>query len=198
MRIISGKFKGRRFHPPADKWPTRPTTDFAKEGLFNILVNNLDFENLKVLDLFGGTGSHSYEFISRGCQDVTYVDKFGGCLKFVKKTVETLDIQDFIKIVKSDVFKFVERSAEQYDYIFAGPPYPLPTLDTIPSEIFKHDLLKPGGWLVLEHNPNHKFDDDPHFLQKRNYGKTIFSFFEKPLEKESESTSSPEPDLPMS
>lgn len=198
MRIISGKFKGRRFHPPADKWPTRPTTDFAKEGLFNILVNHLDFEGLKVLDLFGGTGSHSYEFISRGCKDVTYVDKFGGCLKFVKKTAEKLDIQDFIKIVNSDVFKFIERTTEKYDYIFAGPPYPLPTLDTIPSKIFEHDLLKSGGWLVLEHNPNHRFDDDPHFFQKRNYGKTIFSFFEQPVETVSDTKSNPEPDPPMS
>lgn len=182
MRIISGKFKGRRFHPPAKNWPTRPTTDFAKEGLFNILQNNLDFETLKVLDLFGGTGNHSYEFISRGVTDVTYVDKFGGCIKFVRKTAEALDIQGFIKIVQSDVFKFMERTNEKYDYIFAGPPYPLPTLDTIPGKIFEHDLLNPGGWFVMEHNPNHDFQDDPHFLQMRNYGKTIFSFFEKESE----------------
>lgn len=177
MRIISGRFKGRRFTPPADKWPTRPTTDYAKEGLFNILQNNLDFESLKVLDLFGGTGNHSYEFISRGCKDVTYVDKFRGCIKFVEKTTETLDIQDFIKIVRSDVFKFMKRSTEQYNYIFAGPPYALPTIDTIPDVVFENQLLKEEGWFVMEHNPNHEYDNHPHFFQKRNYGKTIFSFF---------------------
>lgn len=179
MRIISGKFKGRRLNPPAKNWPTRPTTDFAKEGLFNILQNHLDFEEMKVLDLFGGTGNHCFEFISRGCRDVTYVDKFGGCIKFVKKTAEQLDIQPFMKIVQSDVFKFMERTPEKFDYIFAGPPYPLPTLDTIPGKIFEHDLLTPGGWFILEHNPNHDFKDDPHFFQVRNYGTTLFSFFEK-------------------
>ena len=177
MRIISGKFKGRRFYPPADKWPTRPTTDFAKEGLFNILGNHLDFEELKVLDLFGGTGNHSYEFISRGCKDVTYVDKFGGCVKFAHKIAETLEIKDSMKIVRADVFKFMERTTEKYDYIFAGPPYALPTIDTIPDLIFQHELLAEDGWFVMEHNPNHGYEDHPHFFQKRNYGKTIFSFF---------------------
>ena len=110
MRIISGKFKGRRFNPPANNWPTRPTTDFAKEGLFNILNNTFDFEELKVLDLFGGTGSHSYEFISRGSKDVTYVDKHGPAIDFVRKTAEQLKIKDNIRIIPSDVFKFVERA----------------------------------------------------------------------------------------
>ncbi len=178
MRIIGGEFKGRRFHPPADNWPTRPTTDYAKEGLFNIITNNFDFEELKVLDLFGGTGNHSYEFISRGCRDVTYVDKFGGCIAFVTKTAATLDINDRLRIVRADVFKFIARTGEQYDYIFAGPPYALPTIDSIPDLIFKYKLLRPGGWMVLEHNPNHSFSNHPNLLQERNYGKTIFSFFE--------------------
>ncbi len=180
MRIIGGKFKGRKFYPPAKNWPTRPTTDFAKEGLFNILNNYFDFEDLKVLDLFGGTGNHSYEFISRGCEDVTYVDKFGGCVAFVKKTAATLEIEDHIHIVRADVFKFMERDTHQYDYIFAGPPYPLPTLTTIPDKIFEHDLLKEGGWFVLEHNPNHTFDNHEYFREVRNYGKTLFSIFEHP------------------
>ena len=178
MRIIGGKFKGRRFTPPADHWPTRPTTDFAREGLFNILSNSLDFETLKVLDLFGGTGSHSYEFISRGCQDVTYVDKFGPAVAFAKKMRELLDIAAFMKIVQSDVFRFVENCTEDYDFIFAGPPYGLPRLEEIPDVIFSHALLRPGGWLVLEHNPHHKFEEHARFLMQRNYGKTIFSFFE--------------------
>ncbi len=177
MRIIAGKFKGRKFYPPADKWPTRPTTDYAKEGLFNILNNNFDFETLKVLDLFGGTGNHSYEFISRGCQDVTYVDKFQGCIKFVKETATKLAIEEELNIVKADVFKFMARTTSKYDYIFAGPPYPLPTIDTIPSLIFQYDLLTEEGWFVLEHNPNHDFENHPNFLEARNYGKTIFSIF---------------------
>jgi 16S rRNA (guanine(966)-N(2))-methyltransferase RsmD len=177
MRIISGKFKGRRFYPPADKWPTRPTTDYAKESLFNILQNNFDFEEMKVLDLFGGTGNHSYEFISRGCRDVTYVDNFRDCVKFVQKTARELEIGDSLKIVFSDAFKFIDRSPEKYDYIFAGPPYALPTIDILPDLIFQRSLLLPGGWFVLEHNPNHNFGNHPHFLQQRNYGGTIFSFF---------------------
>lgn len=177
MRIISGKFKSRRFYPPADKWPTRPTTDFAKEGLFNILQNRIDFEETKMLDLFGGTGNHSYEFISRGCKQVTYVDKFNGCVRFVKKTAKELKIEDQIRVYKMDVFKFISTTTEKYDYIFAGPPYPLPTLDTIPDQIFEYGLLAENGIFVLEHNPNHDFEQHPNFEQIRNYGKTLFSFF---------------------
>ncbi len=177
MRIIGGKFSGRRFSPPADNWPTRPTTDFAKEGLFNILNNRLDFEDLKVLDLFGGTGSHGYEFISRGCSDVTYVDKFPAAVKFVRQTIESLKITEEMKVYQMDVFKYMEACKEKYTYIFAGPPYPLPTLDTIPDCIFKHDLLDEDGLFVLEHNPNHDFKKHARYVESRNYGTTIFSFF---------------------
>lgn len=178
MRIIGGEFKGRRFHPPADKWPTRPTTDFAKEALFNILENTFYFDEIKVLDLFGGTGSHSYEFISRGCRDVTYVDKFASCVKFVNQTSKTLGIEEYLHSFKMDVFKFVENCNQQFDYIFAGPPYPLPNLDTIPDLIFTNKLLKPGAWFVLEHNAHHNFENHPRFIRQRNYGGTYFSFFE--------------------
>jgi 16S rRNA (guanine966-N2)-methyltransferase len=177
MRIIGGAFKGRRFIPPAKNWPTRPTTDFAKEGLFNILNNKLDFEETTMLDLFGGTGSHSYEFISRGCEDVTYVDKFPGCVSFVTKTAQELKIDDKIRIIKSDVFKFLQSNGRQYSYIFAGPPYPLPNLNSIPDEIFKYDTLAPEGIFVLEHNPNHDFKKHLRYKEERNYGTTIFSFF---------------------
>lgn len=179
MRIIGGKFKGRKFTPPAKNWPTRPTTDFAKEGLFNIIQNTWPIEDMKVLDLFGGTGSHSYEFISRGCKNVTFVDKFPGCVAFAKKMASELDIEAFIRIYKADVFKFIESTGEQYHYIFAGPPYPLTTLDTIPDCVFDAQLLRPGGWLVLEHNPNHNFKEHPRYLEERHYGKTIFSIFEE-------------------
>lgn len=177
MRIISGKFKGRRFHPPADHWPTRPTTDYAKEALFNILNNLLDFESVKALDLFGGTGSHSYEFISRGCEDVTYVDKFADAVRFVRRTAAQLGIEPHLKIYQMDVFRFIEHATMQWDYIFAGPPYALPTIDTIPDKIFEKNLLLPGGLFVLEHNPHHDFLNHPHLSDVRNYGKTIFSFF---------------------
>jgi 16S rRNA (guanine(966)-N(2))-methyltransferase RsmD len=176
MRIISGIFKGRRFSPPADNWPTRPTTDFAKEGLYNILQNRIDFESTVMLDLFGGTGNHCYEFISRGCTDATYVDKFPGCVRFVRKTAEELGITDKLQIVQSDVFKFLRFNTRQYDFIFAGPPYPLPNLRSIPDEIFNNNTLKAGGLFVLEHNPDHDFSQHEHFIEKRNYGTTIFSF----------------------
>lgn len=177
MRIIAGTFKGRKFIPPAKKWPTRPTTDFAKEGLFNILNNRIYFEDTKMLDLFGGTGNHCYEFISRGCRDATYVDKHGPAVAFVKKISKELDIEDKIKIVRSDVFRYIENCREQYDFIFAGPPYPLPILDTIPDEVFKADLLAEDGLFVLEHNPNHDFKDHDRYVEERNYGTTIFAFF---------------------
>ncbi len=177
MRIIGGKFKGRRFNPPADNWPTRPTTDYAKEALFNILNNQLDFEASKVLDLFGGTGSHSYEFISRGCEDVTYVDKFADAVRFVRKTSQILGIEAQLKIFQMDVFDYIGFTKEQYDYIFAGPPYALPTIDTIPDLIFEKNLLLPDGMFVLEHNPYNDFLNHPHLVDVRNYGKTLFSFF---------------------
>lgn len=177
MRIIGGKFKGRRFNPPAKNWPTRPTTDFSKEGLFNILQNRISFEDTSFLDLFGGTGNHSYEFISRGCTDVTYVDKFYGCVKFVKKTAEELEITNEITIVKEDVFRFIKNTPRKYTYIFAGPPYPLKTLDTIPDVLFENDILAEDGLFVMEHNPNHNFKNHSRFSEARNYGTTIFSFF---------------------
>lgn len=177
MRIIGGKYKGRRFNPPADKWPTRPTTDYSKEALFNILNNQLDFESVRFLDLFGGTGNHSYEFISRGCTDVTYVDKFPGCVQFVRKTAQSLGIGNELKVMQMDVFKFIEFAQTQYDYIFAGPPYALPIIDTIPDLIFEKNLLSDDGLLVLEHNPHHDFLNHPRLVDMRNYGQTIFSFF---------------------
>lgn len=177
MRIISGKFGGRRFSPPAKNWPTRPTTDISKEGLFNILQNRIDFEATKMLDLFGGTGNHCYEFISRGCTDATYVDKHGPAVAFVKKLRSELGIEEELTVVRSDVFKFMDKTGERYDYIFAGPPYPLPTLDTIPDRLFAADILTPEGLFVMEHNPNHDFKQHPKYLEERRYGSTIFAFF---------------------
>jgi len=178
MRIISGQLRGRRFNPPADKWPTRPTTDIAKEGLFNILQNRLDFEQVRMLDLFGGTGNHSFEAVSRGCRDVTYVDKFRGCTRFVKRMCQEWDLEDLIHIEQADVAKFIRKyRGLPFDYIFAGPPYPLPWLDKIPDLVFDHRILASGGLFVLEHNPGHQFEYHPHFTEVRHYGQTYFSFF---------------------
>ena len=177
MRIIGGEFRGRKFHPPAKKWPTRPTTDQSKEGLFNILNNRIDFSETKMLDLFGGTGNHCYEFISRGCVDATYVDKHRPAVAFVKRTSLELQIEDRLKVVLCDVFKFMKTNKLSYDYIFAGPPYPLPNLDEIPDKLFDTELLANAGLFVLEHNPNHDFKDHPRYQEERNYGSTIFAFF---------------------
>ncbi len=176
MRIIGGKNKGYHFQPPK-VMPARPTTDFAKEGLFNIIQNNFDFEEVKFLDLFGGTGSISYEMASRGCTDLTCVELDRMMVKFIQGNCDKLKISDHIQVIPQDVFRFMLSCIEKYDLIFAGPPYPLPNLDTIPDRLFERELLAPGGWFILEHNPNHHFDEHPKFLKKRNYGTTIFSIF---------------------
>ena len=138
MRIIGGKFKGRRFTPPAKNWRTRPTTDYAKEGLFNILINQIDFEDTKVLDLFCGTGNIAYECVSRGSTDVTCVDTFHACIKFVQETAKVLKLDNELVIIKSDVFKFIKKSNTQYDLIFADPPYALAAMKDMPDLIFNH------------------------------------------------------------
>lgn len=176
MRIISGIHGGRRIAPPGNMPHTRPTTDIAKEGLFNIIQNNLDIESLKTLDLFGGTGCISYELASRGSTDLTIVEKDNAMYAFIKKTAEMLQLEGF-KLVKSDVFKFIEASNQQYDFIFAGPPYALASIDDLPLRIFERKLLKPGGWFVLEHTPRNDYKKFDHYRNERNYGTTIFSIF---------------------
>lgn len=176
MRIISGKHKGRRISPPAQMPYTRPTTDIAKEGLFNILQNNLDFTELKTLDLFGGTGSISYELASRGGPDLTIVERDPKMYAFIKKTSEELKLENF-KVVKSEVFRFIEQATGKYDFIFAGPPYALENIDDLPRAIFAKGLLNEGGWFVLEHTPRNNYEGFPFFRDARNYGTTIFSIF---------------------
>ncbi|GAA4330990.1 RsmD family RNA methyltransferase [Flaviaesturariibacter amylovorans] len=176
MRIISGDLGGRRIHPPSDMPHTRPTTDIAKEGLFNILQNNLDFTALKTLDLFGGTGAISYELASRGAPDLTIVEKDPKMHAFIEKTVKELKIEN-IRIVRSEVFRYIETCGAAYDFIFAGPPYALATIDEIPRKIFQHGLLKPGGWFILEHTPRNDYKGFPHFRWERNYGTTVFTLF---------------------
>ncbi len=176
MRIISGIHGGKRISPPSNMPYTRPTTDIAKEGLFNVLQNNLEIEELKTLDLFGGTGCISYELASRGVQDVTIVEKDSSMYDFIKKTSAQLVFENF-KVVKADVFKFIENTTEQYDFIFAGPPYALGTIDELPKKIFSLKLLNPKGWFVLEHTPRNNYKKFEGYKTERNYGTTIFSIF---------------------
>lgn len=176
MRIIGGDKGGRKFNPPNKMPYTRPTTDIAKEGLFNVLENNLELEELKTLDLFGGTGSISYELASRGVKDITIVEKDVKMYEFIKATSATLNFSDF-KVHKADVFKFVEQSAEKFDFIFAGPPYALENINDLPVKIFEKQLLKNKGWFVLEHTPRNDYKKFPFYKTERSYGTTIFSIF---------------------
>lgn len=176
MRIISGIHGGRRITPPSKMPYTRPTTDIAKEGLFNIIQNNLEIDELKVLDLFGGTGCISYELASRGAPDITIVEKDPKMYEFIRKTSGDLKFDNF-NVIKGDVFKFIEGSNQQYDLIFAGPPYALATIDDLPKKIFEHKLLMPGGWFVLEHTPRNDYKKFAFYKTERNYGTTIFSIF---------------------
>jgi 16S rRNA (guanine966-N2)-methyltransferase len=177
MRIISGTHGGRRFNPPTHMPHTRPTTDIAKEGLFNILQNSIDFEETKTLDLFGGTGSISYEFASRGSREQIIVEQDIKMHAFIKKN--TVDFGfDHIQVVKMEVFKFIQSTKEQFDFIFAGPPYALKNIDDIPDLIFQFQLLQPNGLFVLEHTPRNNYEKHPHYKKMKNYGTTVFSFFE--------------------
>lgn len=176
MRIVSGKYKGRLIKPPKN-FKARPTTDFAKENIFNILNNNFDFTELRVLDLFSGTGSISYEFASRECQYVTSVESNFKHQIFIKKTIEDLGL-DNIRSIKSDVFRFVKSCKEKFDIVFADPPYDLKDIDKIPSFIFEQDILEPEGWLIVEHGDKTNFSKEKGFLELRKYGGVNFSIFE--------------------
>jgi len=176
MRIIGGEHGGRKFNPPAKMPHTRPTTDIAKEGLFNILQHQLDIEDLKTLDLFGGTGSISYELASRGATDLTIIEKDPVMYEFIKKTSKELRIEK-LKVIKMDVFRFIEQCQEKFDFIFAGPPYALTTIDDLPKLIVEKQLLNPNGWFVLEHTPRNNYKTFPLYKSERNYGTTIFTIF---------------------
>jgi 16S rRNA (guanine966-N2)-methyltransferase len=176
MRIISGKFGGRRIKPPKEMPHTRPTTDIAKEGLFNILQHRISFEDAKTLDLFGGTGAISYELASRGATDLTIIEKDSIMAKFIKSNIDLLKI-DNAKILQLDIFMYLNTCTEQYDFIFAGPPYALGSIDEIPKIIVAKNLLAPDGYFVLEHTPRNNYEGFNGFQFQRNYGSTVFSFF---------------------
>jgi len=156
---------------------TRPTTDIAKEGLFNILQNRIDFEGIQTLDLFGGTGCISYELASRGADTLTIIEKDPIMHAFIKKNMETLKVEQ-VKIIQMDVFNFLNTCTTQFDFIFAGPPYALNTIDELPKIIIQKNLIAEDGYFVLEHTPRNDYETYKGFIFKRNYGTTVFSFFE--------------------
>jgi 16S rRNA (guanine966-N2)-methyltransferase len=176
MRIIGGEWGGRRINPPASMPHTRPTTDIAREGLFNIITNNLELSECSALDLFGGTGCISYELASRGVKEITIVEKDPVMHEFIRKTSVMLGMQA-ANILKIDVFRFMEQAATSYDLIFAGPPYALANIDDIPVLIFQKNLLNVGGWFILEHTPRNDYKKFEGYATERKYGTTIFSIF---------------------
>jgi 16S rRNA (guanine(966)-N(2))-methyltransferase RsmD len=176
MRVISGIYKHRRFDVPTT-FKARPTTDFAKESLFNILNNYLDYDaEPTALDLFAGTGSISVELLSRGCSRVVSVESEREHHAFICRVMREVGTERSFPI-RGDVFLFLRRCREQFDFIFADPPYDLPQLTTLPDLVFQHNLLKPDGLFVLEHGKKQHFDAHPHFAEHRSYGSVNFSFF---------------------
>ena len=175
MRIIRGRYQRRRIEAP-HTLPVRPTTDMAKESLFNILENYMDFEEVEALDLFAGTGIISYELVSRGCPRVLAVDENQGCVKFIRETATKLSM-DELSVVRADVFRFVPKHTLKYDLIFCDPPYDCEHYDLLVQQIFEANLLKETGMLVVEHSKHINFAEHPNFMDQRHYGKVNFTFF---------------------
>ena len=175
MRIITGKYKGRHFDIPRT-FKARPTTDFAKENIFNVINAYLDWEETVALDLFAGTGSISLELLSRGCKEVVSVEKDRDHARFISQCMEKIGADEHV-LIKGDVFRFIKSCHQQFDFIFADPPYALPELPTIPDLIFSQDLLAPDGLFVFEHGKHNDFSSHPHFVEHRIYGSVNFTLF---------------------
>lgn len=175
MRIIAGQLRGRRLNPPANL-PVRPTTDMARESLFNILNNYVDYEECSVLDLFAGTGAVSLEFVSRGAKSVTSIDINNGCTDYIKSAAAQFKV-DNIHVVRADVFDLLKRANRKFDIVFADPPYSLQDLSKLPDIVFGSDILEDDGIFVLEHPKEFSFEEHGHFWQHRAYGKVNFTFF---------------------
>ena len=175
MRITGGSLRGRTLHPPVNL-PVRPTTDFAKTALFNILNNYFDFETLNVLDLFSGAGSIAYEFISRGALSVNCVDEDLQCINFIKKTASEMKMKN-LHCIRSEVFKYIKQEGRQSDIIFADPPFELEETDQLPDIIFEKNLLKDDGWLIIEHQSNRILKSKVKPFDLRKYGNCAFSMF---------------------
>ncbi|CAN5523561.1 16S rRNA (guanine(966)-N(2))-methyltransferase RsmD [soil metagenome] len=178
MRIISGTLKGRNIIAYGNL-PVRPTTDFAKTGLFNILNNYFDFENVSVLDLFCGIGSISLEFASRGSKQVTCVDDHAGCLGFIKECAEKFSLAA-ISTMKADAFKYIEKLDKKYDIIFADPPFDSTETDRLPDLVLEKKLLNQDGWLIVEHQSKRVLKSIAQPWQVRKYGNCTFSIYTEP------------------
>ncbi len=174
MRIIGGSLKGRQICPPQG-YKARPTTDYAKEGLFNTLVNEFDFESISVLDLFAGTGSISYEFASRGCRDIIAIEMNPANASFIKKTAAALGVA--MQVVHHNAFDFLGICSRKFDIVFADPPYAIASLDAIPGKIREAGIVAEGGLLILEHPAEYSFDTTEGFIKERKYGNVHFSYF---------------------
>lgn len=177
MRIIGGIHKGKQLLTPKNL-PVRPTTDFAKEGLFNILNNRVDFEEIEVLDLFCGTGNISLEFASRGAKRVISVDKHTACVSFVKDMAKALKMNQ-LYTDRADVFKYLQQCTIKFDLIFADPPYDMEDISKISDLVFQQELLEPDGLLIVEHGPRTNLSDKANYLETRKYGNVNFSFFQQ-------------------
>ena len=175
MRIISGKYRGKQIHPPAGL-KARPTTDFAKESLFNILLNRFDMEEVVVLDLFSGTGSLTFEFASRGAPSVVAVEKDPVQFSFIRKMCRELDL-DLVTVIRGDAFIYLKRPSQSFDIIVADPPFDHPMLEILPDLVFSSGVLSPEGWFILEHPGKYSFSAHHYFQQHRKYGGVHFSFF---------------------
>ena len=187
MRIITGKYKGRHFDIPRS-FKARPTTDFAKENIFNVLIQYVDFDSAEALDLFSGTGSISLELLSRGCSRVVSVELDRDHHRFIQDCLKKLAVTDTVIPIRGDVFRFIKSCHQQFDFIFADPPYALPELAKIPDLIFEKQLLKEDGIFVFEHGKQNDFSQHPHFVEHRQYGSVNFSIFRataKPAESDS-------------
>jgi len=178
VRIISGKYRGKQIHPPVN-FKARPTTDFAKEGLFNIILNHYDIEELDVLDLFAGTGSISYEFASRGARTVVAVEMDPVHFKFIRTQCMNMGLEQ-VSVIRGDAIRFLSRPAQSFDLIFADPPYNHPMLDRLPSLVFSTEILQPDGTFILEHPSSIHFASIPQFMENRKYGGVNFTFFRHP------------------
>ncbi len=175
MRIIRGRYQRRQINAP-NNLPVRPTTDMAKESLFNILDNHFDLEETTALDLFAGTGNISYELVSRGCPKVTSVDQDAGCVRFIHETAAKLDMPE-LTVIRADVFRFIAKLHMKYDLIFADPPYDCKQYDELVKLIFDNNILNEDGLFVLEHSKRINFSEHPHFVEQRHYGKVNFTLF---------------------
>lgn len=178
MRIISGRLKGRRLSPPKN-FKARPTTDTAREALFNVLAHSVDIDELKVLDLFSGTGAISYEFASRGCTEVVSVEKSFQHQSYIKKCIEEFDLKHEIKSIRADVFNYLKHAPKHYfNLVFADPPYDFEEFDKVHKAVLQAEVVVPGGWFILEHSVQQDYSSHPQFHSLRKYGKVCFTFFE--------------------